>query len=112
MIRAGIWVGRALGTSVLLVLTAVGEAAAQCVMCGQAAASAGEPEQVAATFNTAILLMLIPVALLLAAAGLLLWRFRHDHGGGYRGAIEAPQELLRRTDGPGAVLPLRHSRPR
>jgi hypothetical protein len=61
-----------------------GEAVAQCVMCGQAAANAGDPEVASRTFAIAILVLLIPVALLLASAGLLLWRFRHDVGGGYR----------------------------
>ena len=93
-------------------LAAGGEAAAQCVMCGQAAANAGDPQQVASTFNTAILVMLIPVALLLAAAGLLLWRFRGDPGGGYHGAIDAPVEPTRRAGSMAPVVPLRRCRRR
>jgi len=81
------------GLSVLLLtlLATVSQTAAQCVMCGQAAANAGDPEQAASTFATAILVLLIPAALLLAAAGLLLWRFRGAPGDGYQGSIEAPE---------------------
>jgi hypothetical protein len=80
-----------------------GHLAAQCAMCGQAAASAGDPEQAASTFATAILVLLIPVCLLLSAAALLLWRFRHDPGGGYQ---EFDQPETMHAPGPAEVVPL------
>ena len=103
---------RGLRIAVPAFLAAGGETAAQCVMCGRAAANAGDPQQVASAFNTAILVMLIPVALLLATAGVLLWRFRGDPGGGYQGAIDAPAEPARRAGSVAPVVPVRRSRRR
>ncbi len=99
-----------LGIALLTLLAAGNETTAQCVMCRQAAANTADPQQAAATFATAISVLLIPVALLLAGAGLLLWRFRGDQGGGYQPAIEAPEVPSRRAGTVGAVAPLRHSR--
>jgi hypothetical protein len=92
MLRAGFSRRLRAGLILLALLAAGNEAVAQCVMCGQAAANAGDPQQAAATFNTAILVLLIPVALLLSAVGLLVWRFRNDSGGGYQRTLEAPVE--------------------
>jgi hypothetical protein len=100
MMRAGFSWRLATGIACLALLAAGGEAAA----------NAGDPQQVAATFNTAILVLLIPVALLLAAAGLLVWRFRDDAGGGYLGTLDAPAEAPRTPGSMTRVLPLRRSR--
>ena len=110
MTRRGFSWLRGLGIALLTLLAAGGETAAQCVMCRQAAANAGDPQQAAATFTTAIFVLLIPVVLLLAGAGLLLWRFRGDLGGGYQPAIDTPAEPPRRAGTMAAVLPLRSSR--
>lgn len=91
-----------------LLLAATRETAAQCVMCGRAAANSADPQQASATFATAILVLLIPAALLLTAAGLLLWRFRDDPGGGYR-AMDAP-EANTPASGRAQVLRLRRLR--
>ena len=109
MTRRGFSWLRGLGIALLTVLATGGETAAQCVMCRQAAANAGDPQQAAATFTTAIYVLLIPAALLLAGAGLLLWRFRDDPGGGYHPAIEAPAKPSPRAGSMAAVVPLRRS---
>ena len=110
MARRGFSWLRGLGIALLTLLAAGGETAAQCVMCRQAAANAGDPQQAAATFTTAIYVLLIPAALLLAGAGLLLWRFRGDPGGGYQPAIDAPAVPSRRARTVARVVPLRRSR--
>ena len=110
MTRRGFSRLRGTGIALLTLLAAGGETAAQCVMCRQAAANAGDPQQAAATFATAISVLLIPVALLLAGAGLLLWRFRGDPGGGYQPAIDPPAIPSRRVETLATVLPLRRSR--
>ncbi len=110
MTRCGFSWLRGLGIVLLTLLAAGGETAAQCVMCRQAAANTADPQQAAATFATAISVLLIPVALLLAGAGLLLWRFRGDPGGGYQPAIDAPAEPSRRAGNWATVVPLRRSR--
>ncbi len=110
MTRRGFSWLRGLGIALLTLLAAGGETAAQCVMCRQAAANAGDPQQAAATFTTAIFVLLIPVALLLAGAGLLLWRFRDDPGGGYHPAIDAPAEPSHRSRSVATVVPLRRAR--
>ena len=110
MTRRGFSRLRGAGIALLTLLAAGGETAAQCVMCRQAAANTADPQQAAATFATAISVLLIPVALLLAGAGLLLWRFRGDQGGGYQPAIDPPAIPPRRAL--ATVVPLRRSRRR
>ena len=110
MTRRGFSWLQGLGIALLTLLAAGSETTAQCVMCRQAAANAGDPGQAAATFTTAIFVLLLPAALLLAGAGLLLWRFRDDPGGGYHPAIDAPAESSRRAGRMAPVVPLRRSR--
>ena len=110
MTRHGFSRLRGAGIALLTLLAAGGETVAQCAMCRQAAANTADPQQAAATFATAISVLLIPVALLLAGAGLLLWRFRGDPGGGYQPAIDAPREPPRRAGTLATVVPLRRSR--
>ena len=101
---------RRLALVLATLLVAVPDAAAQCALCGQAAAAAGDPETVSRTFATAILVLLVPTLAVLAGTGLLLWRFR-DGGPGLGGdAARSRGDAPRRTvadRAPRAILPLR-----
>ena len=86
------------------------QAVAQCVMCSQAAENAGDPEVVSATFEIAILILLLPTLCLLGAAGFLLWRFR-----GTPGAAPAAPRVHRRDHRPrrtGILLRFSARKPR
>ena len=53
-------------------------AVAQCAMCGQATAYAGSsPSRAYATFAGAALVLLVPVLLIMAGFGTLLWKHRN-----------------------------------
>ena len=69
---------RILGSATVLLAGAAAPVAAQCPMCGEAAAYAGAtPGSAYPTFQAAALVLLIPVVLFLGSAGLLLRKFRH-----------------------------------
>ena len=69
--------GTALAAAAVWLLLTV-PAAGQCAMCSAVAEGAGDPERVAKTLNTAILVMMVPTLGLLGAFGTLLWRYRGD----------------------------------
>ena len=69
---------RTAGWAASLLPGLVSRAAAQCPMCGQAAAYAGsKPGAALATFGAAALVLLVPVLLMMTGVGLLLWKHRH-----------------------------------
>jgi hypothetical protein len=74
---------RGLAVCSLLALTLLagsGAAAAQCAMCGLAAEQAGDPAIVARAFGMAVLVLLVPVNLLVAAVAWFTWRARDWDG--------------------------------
>ena len=73
---------RATGFAATLAAAAVGDAAAQCVMCGLSA-EAADPESASRTLAGAILVLLLPTLGLLAGALALLWKYR----GGERATV-------------------------
>ncbi len=99
-----------LGLSIVLFLLLLGTSPtiAQCVMCGQAVASAGEDPAVASTtFARAILVLLVPTVALLTTAGLLLWKFRGDPGGTFQPFPLADEIHPAKSPLPTSATPLR-----
>ncbi len=80
MPRVPRWLKRAAALSLVGLAAGGGPALAQCAMCGLGAEQAADPDTASRTFSLAVLVLLVPVNLLVAALAWLTWKARDWDG--------------------------------